>query len=497
MITWVRMNLPSKSIKHPAPRGGYPGEYGSAMTVVVFFAAIAMITVFSYLFHQISYAKISLGSPSSLQALFNARSGIYRAFYQLIDSTIVDTLPAISTLDSTFGASMFGGTPDTTTVNDTDKLQFDGSPILYDDLFDGDSLGECEVSMKAEGGRCILHSIGRYRMATRAVTVALGCRTPALPDTVIVYRNEYPWNGTKPRGTIVSTDDTAQTNTAWLNQLVDGYLTDITETDSFLMNPPLIIQSNHDLQKIDSVVNGPLLIDGGSIEISWRDTGTIIVKGDLQVTGEVNVEGINFIVAGEIKLLDKASFVKSNIFSQSRLFIGDEARFEGNALALHSITVYGKAQITGKSSLITGATSSSATSAVKTSDSLKYSILLSEESEIDAICIAIGAPGSIKTDQETKIIGILWAQHTVCHRGRMAGLICAGRVVDCDDPLMDATSFDSSSTALNKGATGKSSPLAATQLFNSMSGDLEPLPEIAQYNLPFFLGRLSIVSWKE
>lgn len=468
------------------------------MTIVIFFASIAMIAVFSYLLHQMSYIKPSLRSPASVQSLFNARSGIYRALYQLIDSTTSDTLRTLSTLDSTFNASMFGGAVPDSADTMPDKPQINGTPVVYD-LFGtlADSADRCtsEVTMEPAGGSCLLTSKGRYRGVERRVEAMLGCRTPVIGDTVVVYKNTLPWNQKPLRGTIVYDSSSASSlRNDWFSSLVDGYLTEITDVDSILLNPPLLIQTVRDLEKIDSVVNGPLLIDGSHIGIEWRDTGRVIVNGDLQITGETTVQGVDFIVAGEIKILDKSVLLESNIFTRSRLFIGDEARFEGNALALQSVAIYGKATVSGRSSIIAGSSGSGGGQTYSTADSLKFSILISEESTVDGVCIALNTPGSIKTDRESRITGILWAHKLVCHRGKMEGLICAGRVVDCDDPLQMETTGDGTTQPNRESAAGGMVP---TELQNSIVGDLEPLRDISLYHLPYFLGRLSIVSWKE
>ncbi len=338
--------------------------------------------------------------------------------------------------------------------------------------------------MEPAGGSCLMRSVGRYRSFERTVTAILGCRIPALPDTVAMVTNNDPWKGNPPQGTVVYGADIVSANRSWFSGIVDRYRTDITDADTFLLDAPLIIQSAHDLKKIGHIVNGPLLIDGAHVGMKWRDTGTVIVRGDLQITGEVEIRDIDFIVAGEIKLLDEADLSGSDLFTQSRIFIGDRSRFEGNALAMHSITVYGNASIRGKSSLIAG----SAEGQQGSGDSSKYSILLSEECEVDAVCIALGGRGSIKSDLESSLSGILWAEQTVCHRGRMKGLICAGRLVDCDDPGQSSPDIDSGGTS-GSGVAGEKC--------NGMSGELEPLDEIASYSLPFFLGRLSIVRWEE
>ena len=63
---------------------------------------------------------------STAQALFNARSGIYKGFEELTssraDSTVV--LPVINTLDSMFKKSMFDDTG--TSIIEEKKLTMDG-----------------------------------------------------------------------------------------------------------------------------------------------------------------------------------------------------------------------------------------------------------------------------------------------------------------------------------------------------------------------------------
>lgn len=489
----------SKKTDTPLPPAA---QRGSALTVVIFFAAIGMITVFGYLYHQFTFSRHSLSSPSSLQALLHARSGIYKAFYLLIDSTQTDTLKTISTLDSTFGSDMFSGVIDTKTTSETETPEIDGTPVHYE-LFGDDSttVGECEVTLEPSGGSLALRSTGRFRSFERTVAALIGSQAPALPDTVVLYRNTYSWQQPPSGGTVVPLEDSMTINASWYNQLVDRYVEELSESDTFLLDPPLVIQSSHDIRKIKPVVQGPLLIDGAHLSVNWKDTGTIVIKGDLQITGEANIEGVRFIVAGEVKILDEANLINVNIFTRSRLFIGDQAVYNGNAIAMHSIAVYGRAAINGKSSLIAGSPRR-VSSGRKASDSLHFSLLLSEESTIDAVCIALGTPGSIKTDQNTTITGILWAQHIVCHRGQMSGLITAGRVVDCDDPEQMVTNESSGIAPLPEESPGKGGKKSVTTppttvMHNAIPGLIEPLPEISMYHLPFFIGRLSIISWRE
>jgi hypothetical protein len=170
---------------------------GSSLPVVLLFSVVAMITVLTYLLNQTTLAKPALSSPSSLQALLNARSGIYKAYQKMTDtshSDIIDTLETISTLDSLFGRDLIE-------IKDTTDNVFgpDPEPIL---IFSDDSFGTCEISMHTQGSFFILNSVGKFNKAQRLVTAKLGSKIPALPDTVLLYYENSPWEGNKPDGEI-------------------------------------------------------------------------------------------------------------------------------------------------------------------------------------------------------------------------------------------------------------------------------------------------------
>ena len=130
----------------------------------------------------------------------------------------------------------------------------------------------------------------------------------------------------------------------WLKTMVSKYQESLSSADtSAIMEPPLTIQTTMDLKKIPSVVHGDLLIDGSPNSLVWKDTGTITVLGRMDISNEVTIEGLKFVVAGEITLSGKAKFTKVSLFSQSKIFFGDNSRFQGNAMALNSVAIYGNA----------------------------------------------------------------------------------------------------------------------------------------------------------
>lgn len=453
---------------------------GSSLPVVLLFAAVGMITVLTYLLNQTSLAKPALSSPSSVQALLNARSGIYKAYQKMIDTSqtdIIDTLETISTLDSLFGSDLIEIT-DTT----DDIFGPDPEPIT---IFSSDSFGTCEVSMLTQGSFFILNSVGKVNRAQRLVTAKLGSKIPALPDTVLLYYENSPWEGSKPDGEIaLLPTPPSDSTTSLLSRMLSDYQEKLLVDDSVMFDQPLTIQSQREMDKIKDTINGHLIIDGSHFELSMKGYRTITVLGDIQITGEVFLDELSLIAGGEIKLFDQCQLRNVSLFSNSRIFIGDYASYNGDALACHSISIYGNATVKDKSTIVVCGKSSGISSS---SDSLQYSIIIADNAYVDATCMALRTPGSIKTEHNTVITGILWARNVVCHRGRMQGLISAFRVIDCDDPgqlapLSTAPKDSSGGNIIHKSA---------------VPGELSPLANISDYPMPFFTGFPSIIDWKE
>lgn len=477
MILWL------KKIKPPL----IYSQSGSALPVVLMFAAAGLITVMSFLFFHLSSARISLGSPSSAQALFNARSGIYKGFEELTSSKAESTvvLPGINTQDPMFNKSMFDNTD--TSMTEEKKLTIEGGAIEYH-LYSKDSTVTSEVTLIPDGGACIIQSIGTSQKSVSKVEATLGSKIPAQPDTVAICYNTSEWEGGGSiKGTKISRPGVGDTISPWLKNMVSKYQESVSSAETTaVMEPPLTIQTTMDLKKIPTVVNGDLLIDGSPNTLVWKDTGTITVLGRMDVSNEVTIEGLKFVVAGEITLSGEARLTQVSLFSQSKIFFADNSRFQGNAMALNSVAIYGNASIENKSTIIVCGSSvgTSATDSTNNPDKGKkiYGIEIGDKAVVDGILVALGSPGDIKTHPDVKITGIMIAQKSVGHLGKMAGLICAAQFVDPD--------ASQTPPVLQSG-------VAVNGTKNIIRGDLEPLNTIDEYKLPFFLGKLIITKWKE
>jgi len=441
-----------------------------------------MIILTMYLAHQTRTSVRALQSPAALQALLNARSGIYRGLEMLTEElNEPDTLKTISALDNLFRMDMFDGSA--AEVYD-EPLSTGGAKTIF--LYTDDDVNNSEITFSAQGIYNLITSVSAVHKTTRTAEVLQGSAAPAKPDTVLILENNLPIRGrfrgkAHQTGKIVIDDAPPLKNNDNSGKRIKKFISElksqnIAYEDTSAFDVPLVVQSSNAIESIPDTVKGHLMLDGAFSEVLWRERRQIVVYGDLQVTGSFKLENLEFRAGGEIRILDKASLVNVSLFSMSRIFIGDNAVFSGNVLAMGSINVYGKAEIKDKSSLIAAGTGASKHNENKPGN---YSIFLSESSVFDGTAIALSNPGGIKTDPDVKLSGILWAQKAVCHSGKLSGLIRAQFLFDCSGIGSDS---------LVKIAELKE---------NSFSGAVEPLLSIVNYKMPYFMGTPQIVSWRE
>ena len=97
--------------------------------------------------------------------------------------------------------------------------------------------------------------------------------------------------------------------------------------------------------------------------------------------------------------------------------------------------------IENKSTIIVCGSSGQVTDSTNNPDKGKkiYGIEIGDKAVVDGILVALGSPGDIKTHPDVKITGIMIAQKSVGHLGKMAGLICAAQFVDPDARKLNLT----------------------------------------------------------
>lgn len=471
---------------------------GSALPLVLFFSAIGLIVIFTYISQQLLIAKPSLSSQTSTQALFNARSGIYKAFDIITNGSTIDTLATIEA--NSWGEDLLK--PDSQESDD----EFDETPKELN-LFANDSFGNCEITLVPYGSFYELKSVGIFGTCKRTVTTHLGGKIPALPDTVCILMNALPWEGSEPRGTVVNNPvQDSTSNSKSLEKLLSDYTEALQAFDTLLPQQPLNIFGSRDLSKIRDTINGDCTFDGRTSKYSWNEQRTLYINGKLTIIGDVKIQNVSFVVADDIIFSEGASIKNASVYTSRGLFIENNSSFSGDAIALRSIAVYDEATILNKSSLVVaGTTTSSSTSSDSTTpggssdpegtttskskkDSLKYAIYIENRAVVDGVCIALGTPGSVKTGPETKVTGIIWAKNQVCHQGLMEGCIKAGRMIDCSVP--DVSNLPTISA-------GERQPTAQLSGSNGMTGSIKPLESITQYKVPCFTDDLAIIEWIE
>ena len=118
---------------------------------------------------------------------------------------------------------------------------------------------------------------------------------------MLLYYENSPWEGNKPDGEIaILPTPPSDSATSLLSRMLSDYQEKLLVDDSVMFDQPLTIQSQREMDKIKDTINGHLIIDGSHFEISLKGNRTITVLGDIQITGEVSLDGLSLIAGGEI-----------------------------------------------------------------------------------------------------------------------------------------------------------------------------------------------------
>jgi cytoskeletal protein CcmA (bactofilin family) len=317
------------------------------------------------------------------------------------------------------------------------------------------------------------------------VTVKLGGVFPLVSDTVLYLINNPPLQ--KPiRGKIHygPVDTAGAIRMDALNKFTSYFLTKMSDTlDTMKPSPPRLIQHNDEFDTIPETVHGPLFIDGSHFDLTWKTKKRIVVRGDLQITGKTALEGMDFLVTGEIKLFDDAHLRDVFLFSPKTITMSDRAVFSGTAMTLSTILVSGVASVENRSMLVVvRKPNAPVPKPPKPGDRGKkklavFSITFTESATVDATVVSLGDSLGIKIDRSAIVKGMLRSQGAMCFDGKVYGIIHASKFVDGPSAV-----------------SGKS-----TAAISVINGDLLPLEprEIRDYFFPFFMGKLSMIEWVE
>jgi hypothetical protein len=383
------------------------------------------------------------------------------------DSLYVDSLRTLDPLDTLFWPMRQEAL--SRPVEQTgSRIKLGGGPLAVS-LYGLPRYGAAAVVLEPFGCFSLLHAKGVYRKAEHSLWVKLGSRCVTVADTLLYVPPEV-----KPamdrvlptyvKGTFLPA---LEVHGAMLDELVGVYATQLAPSGPIVaLSGPLTIVDSEALEEIPPIVNGPLVLDGTFAPLEWHSRRTVIVRGDLQFTGEVRVEGVRFVVEGETKLFDKGVLKDVSVFSGGRISIGGNAEFTGDAMTLDRVLVYGDARVKGRSTLVAmGRGSRRKRSETDTAGS--SAVRITDRATVDGCVVALRSPGSIRVDPDAIVQGVLYAQGDLCHGGTLVGVAKAGRLVDC----LEA-----------RGA---------------IAGPIEPLEEVVEYPFPPFMGELAILEWHE
>lgn len=475
-------------------------QKGSALYTVLILSTAAIVLILVYIKTQYAFSGPSIRKSHSLQALLNARSGIWYGL-ELIKENAENSFSKDSKLsqkainDSIFSSDLFS---EKKNEDDKNNNVFDSliSLIPYDSSF-----GKINLNIEKDDFYITLRSEGVMRKTSSVVEAQIASRPFTNTDTVLYLGTVSPVKGMGYVGgrtafesksidsTSINSEKRFHVDKKGLRNFVLSYEESLaSNNDTAIKEMPLTVFYEDEFDEIEDTIKGPLFFDGSSRDLIINGKGkTIIVYDELQFTGTVILNDITFIVGGDIKLLDEANLKNVTLFTKSRLYIADKSRLNGTALSKGVIEIYGESSVEEQSLLISMGAGlkpvkpkikekvQETKNTVKT-DSLStrlFSVNIRDKASVDGILIDMGkaTEGGISTAKETLLRGVLWSEGTVCHRGELEGVIKAKVLVD-DDHLTATTE-------------------------NFLEGDVKTFEGIEHYLFPIYFGKPVLIDWRE
>jgi hypothetical protein len=463
---------------------------GAALPIVLFFAAFALIAVSAYVFNQLTLARPSLKKPARVQATLAARSGVWLGLAALNRQGNAAQSSAPDSIEDLFANGLFdqdAGEADTGAGRPLEEALLPDAGALVLSPFSDQRFGLCTLWLAIEGNFKALHASGLFRGQSRTVAARLGARPFHAPDTVLFLSTPgMPEGGALIEGRVhflpAHVDSAGgrrsrfALNARDLEEMIESHTGRMgAALDTGLTQKELTITSSIDLDKIGDMVNGPLFIDATHHDIRWRARRTVTVQGDLQLTGDAHIEGVSFLVGGEVRIFDNTQLRDVTIFARERVFLAGESVFRGNIAALGAIEIYEAATLSYPSVAASFSkldnTGAAAGGEGEAANKPSFSLFVRDRAVVDGVLLSARATGGVSIGSESRIRGIVWSEGKVCHEGEVEGVIRARNLVSREDP--DAASR------------------------NFCNGRIKELESIGEYSLPYYVGELSVIDWSE
>lgn len=472
-------------------------QKGSALYTVLILSTAAVILLLVYIKTQHAFTGPSIRKTHALQALLNARSGIWYGL-ELIQSNAENSYSKEnnknekSITDSLFSSDLFDDEESDTT--EEEALDSILTVVPFDSSF-----GAFTLTIEKDAFHIMLKSEGEQRGVISTIEADIASRPFTNSDTVLFLETFSPVKGMgfiEGRTAFMqkSIDSSLESSKKrfyvdhdGIKEFVETYQSALSgKNDTAVMQMPLSVFYEDEFSNVEDTIHGSLFFDGSSRDLVIKGDGrTIIVEEELQFTGTVIISNITFVVAGDIKILDQANLSEVTMFTKSRLFIGGASRFKGTAISKGVIEIYDEAAVEDRSTLLSMGIGSTAAKknlkskatidTTQSTDSLKtrlFAVNVRDKSTVDAILIDMSkTQGGISTAEETVLRGVLWSEGTVCHRGELEGVIKAKVLVD-DDHLTATTE-------------------------NYMEGDVNVFDGLDHYLFPIYFGRPVLINWRE
>ncbi len=381
---------------------------GYTLIIAIMIIFIVLLLVASWITYIQNRSRRILYLEDKMQAFYNAESGLAKAMWYLSGNIDVNFTMDVS-----------------------------GIRTKTDTLFD-DARSTANITIEERGFFTEIVSEGKEGRYTETVKLRIGCSSQemfsnacnVLSPGLLHIRGSVEGN-VETRGTVDGNikGEVIQ-NPSFIFPAINYHIVSdrMARYRALIENPaqadteifgPLVIDDERDLPHkrfiyVNDVVliqnndySNPLTIDGNSI---------IVSPDEIQISGNVRLNGIDFITYGKILVADDCIVRDAVLYSENEIEIRENAQFEGTILTKGSIKACENVNISNNSVLI--------------SNTDKFEIRLDDRANINGTIILCPKVGLGKTvtshvvvDEDVRIKGLIYSTSCVRLKGTVIGTV--------------------------------------------------------------------------